>query len=104
VVVADAVAQIIEQAGEKKSFKEIMDNLDGLPNSKLWLAKPRVDAASALTPRHPTGVHPAFGLLADCVPSAWIPGHLRNRSVDQAAPPFGTTAVSSFYTSSEQFT
>lgn len=36
----DAVAQIIEQAGEKKSFKEIMDNLDGLPNSKFWLAKP----------------------------------------------------------------
>jgi hypothetical protein len=33
----DAVAQIIEQAGEKKSFKEIMDNLDGLPNSKFWL-------------------------------------------------------------------
>jgi hypothetical protein len=36
----DAVAQIIEQAGEKKSFKEIMDNLDGLPNSKFWLLKP----------------------------------------------------------------
>ena len=36
-VVVDAVAQIIEQAGEKKSFKEIMDNLDGLPNSKFWL-------------------------------------------------------------------
>jgi len=27
------VAQIIEEAGEKKSFKEIMNNLDGLPNS-----------------------------------------------------------------------
>lgn len=38
-VVVDAVAQIIEQAGEKKSFKEIMDNLDGLPNSKFWLVK-----------------------------------------------------------------
>jgi len=34
------VAQIIEEAGEKKSFKEIMNNLDGLPNSAFSPATP----------------------------------------------------------------